>query len=400
MRLSPDNRGDFFCEPETRKRKRMGNKVHKFLVVPDKFRGSLSASQASHSIKMGLSAAVKDAPITEFAMTDGGDGFVDTMAKTKAGAKVIRLKTIDPTGQVLTAKCALLDENTALVGLSEASGINLISDGEKKPGKLTNIGTGNILAKLVERGYKTIIVGVGGSATNDGGIGLLIPLGFKFLNKDGKPIQPNGAGLAELAKIETPQTPFKTKFIVATDVENPLLGKTGASLQFAPQKGATEEEAQKLEANMKNLVAVAKKCLGKSMHDEPGAGSAGGCGYALMTFLDAEHINGFKLFAKYSEIEKHIRACDIVITGEGRFDMTDMQGKGPYELAKLAIKHKKKVWILCGESKIDENGLKEMGLEGVKIGQILPSAPNAVEAHNRAPKFLAALAKDFATNLK
>ena len=137
-----------------------------FLVAPDKFRGSLSAAQASHAIKMGISSAIPNATITEFSLTDGGDSFVDTVAKVKKGAKVIRLKTIDPTGQTLTAKCALLDDETALVGLTEASGINLISESDRNPATLTNIGSGNILAKLVERGYKTIIVGVGGSATS------------------------------------------------------------------------------------------------------------------------------------------------------------------------------------------------------------------------------------------
>ena len=284
----------------------MASKIRKFLVVPDKFRGSLSASQASHSIKMGINAVIKDAAITEFSMTDGGDAFVDTIAKAKKGSKVIRLKTIDPIGQTLTAKCALLDENTALVGLSEASGINLISDAERNPAKLTNIGTGNILEKLVERGYKTIIVGVGGSATNDGGVGLLAPLGFRFLDKDGNDISPNGEGLGKLAKIVKPEREFKTKFIVATDVANPLLGKDGASLKFATQKGATPEQAQKLEENMKNYVEVAKKCVGRSMHNALGSGAAGGCAYALMTFLGAERVSGFELFAKYTDIEKHI----------------------------------------------------------------------------------------------
>lgn len=378
----------------------MASKIRKFLVVPDKFRGSLSASQASHSIKMGINAVIKDAAITEFSMTDGGDAFVDTIAKAKKGSKVIRLKTIDPIGQTLTAKCALLDENTALVGLSEASGINLISDAERNPAKLTNIGTGNILEKLVERGYKTIIVGVGGSATNDGGVGLLAPLGFRFLDKDGNDISPNGEGLGKLAKIVKPEREFKTKFIVATDVANPLLGKDGASLKFATQKGATPEQAQKLEENMKNYVEVAKKCVGRSMHNALGSGAAGGCAYALMTFLGAERVSGFELFAKYTDIEKHIKASDVVITGEGKFDITDMLGKGPYELAKLALKHKKQVWIFCGEAEIGGDTLKKMGLEGVKIGELLPLAPNAVESHNRAPKFLSALAKDFVLQLK
>ncbi len=378
----------------------MANKVYKFLVAPDKFRGSLSASQASHSIKMGISSVLKESPITEFALTDGGDSFVDTIAKTKKGSKVIRLKTIDPTGQTLTAKCAIVDDNTALVGLTEASGINLVSDTERNPAKLTNIGTGNILDKLVERGYKTIIIGVGGSATNDGGIGLLIPLGFKFLDKDNNEITPNGEGLGKLAKIVKPEREFKTKFIVATDVANPLLGKDGASLLFSKNKGATEEQAQQLEQNMKNYVEVAKKCFGKSLHNEAGAGAAGGCGYALMNFLNAERISGFELLAKYTDIEKQIKANDVIITGEGLFDYTDALGKGPYELAKLALKHKKQVWIFCGETGIEEKDLPKIQLEGVKIGEILPLAPNSVEAHNRAQKFLATLAKDFVSQLK
>ena len=224
-----------------------------FLVAPDKFRGSLSAAQASHAIKMGISSAIPNATITEFSLTDGGDSFVDTVAKVKKGAKVIRLKTIDPTGQTLTAKCALLDDETALVGLTEASGINLISESDRNPATLTNIGSGNILAKLVERGYKTIIVGVGGSATNDGGIGLLIPLGFKFLDEKGQPIEPNGRGLAKLSEIVPPEKAIPARFIAATDVDIPLLGEHGAALQFARQKGANDSEIKELEANNKKL---------------------------------------------------------------------------------------------------------------------------------------------------
>ncbi len=375
------------------------SKTLKFLVAPDKFRGSLSASQAAHAIKMGILAETKDVQIMEYTLTDGGDGFVDTISKSIKGAKVIRLKTIDPTGQVLTAKCALLDDSTALVGLTEASGINLVSEPERNPAKLTNIGTGQILEKLVERGYKTIIVGVGGSATNDGGIGLLVPLGFKFLDKDGNDIEPTGEGLAKLDKIVAPERKFNTKFVVATDVANPLLGKTGAALAYAQQKGATAEEAEKLEQNMKRLVEVAKKCFGKSEHESAGAGSAGGCGYGLMTFLDAKRVSGFELFAKYANLEAAIKSCNVVITGEGIFDQTDMQGKGPYALAKLAAKYKKPVWIFCGSSPLTSAEIEKMGIPNVKIGQILPLAPNLVEAQNRAPKFISHLAREFVQKL-
>lgn len=371
------------------------SKLTKFLIVPDKFRTSLSASQASHAIKMSVLAYDKNATITEFSMTDGGDCFVDTIARAQDGAKIIRLKTIDPTGQTLTAKCAIIDENSALVGLTEASGINLVSPQDKNPGKLTTIGTGEIIAKLVERGYKTITVGVGGAATNDGGIGLLIPLGFKFLDAEGKDIQPNGFGLEKLEKIVPPATPIKTKFIVATDVVNPLYGKDGAAYQFAGQKGASKEDIVRLDNNLKKLAQVAKKCFGKSAHDEVGAGAAGGCGYALMTFLGAKRVSGFDLFAKSTNLEAEIKNCSVVITGEGKFDKTSTSGKGPFALAKLAGKYKKPVWILCGTSELTEKDLSAMKLDNVRIGQILPLAPNPLEAVNRAPRYLAQITRDF-----
>lgn len=370
-----------------------------FLVAPDKFRGSLSAAQASHAIKMGILSALPDASVTEFSLTDGGDSFVDTVAKVKEGAKVIRLKTIDPTGQTLTAKCALLDDDTALVGLTEASGINLISEADRNPATLTNIGSGNILAKLVERGYKTIIVGVGGSATNDGGIGLLIPLGFQFLDDKGQPIEPNGRGLAKLAEIIPPEKPLPAKFVAATDVATPLLGEHGAALQFSRQKGATDEEARELEANMKRLTEVSQKCLGKSLHDALGSGSAGGCGYGLINFLGARRVSGFELFAKYADLDRHVKACSVLVTGEGKFDKTDAQGKGPYLLAKMAEKHKKPIWVLCGAADISEQELAEMKFSNIKIGQIANIAPNIIEANNRAAKFLSAIAREFALEL-
>jgi glycerate kinase len=344
---------------------------------------------------MGILSEAKDAQISEYTLTDGGDGFVDTISKAVKGSKVIRLKTIDPTGQVLTAKCALLDDDTALIGLTEASGINLVSDAEKNPLKLTNTGTGQILEKLVERGYKSIIIGVGGSATNDGGIGLLVPLGFKFLDKDGNEIQPNGEGLGLLDKVVAPDKKFNVKFTVATDVDAKLLGKNGASLCYSLAKGADEKEAQILEQNMKNLVEVAKKCGFKSAHDEAGAGAAGGCGYGLMTFLGAKRVSGFDVFAKYVGLEALIKNCNVVITGEGKFDATDTQGKGPYALAKLASKYKKPVWIFCGSSPLSQKEIDAMGIPNMKVAQILPLAPNLIEAQNRAPKFLSHLSKEF-----
>ena len=162
------------------------------------------------------------------------------------------------------------------------------------------------------------ISGVGGSATNDGGIGLLIPLGFKFLDEKGQPIEPNGRGLAKLAEIVPPEKPIPARFIAATDVDIPLLGEHGAALQFARQKGANDSEIKELEANMKRLTEISQKCLGKSLHESPGSGSAGGCGYGLINFLGAKRVSGFELFAEYANLDK-VNPGSVILSGEMMF---------------------------------------------------------------------------------
>ena len=150
---------------------------------------------------------------------------------------------------------------------------------------------------------------------------------------------------------------------------------------------------------MKRLTEVSQKCLGKSLHDAPGSGSAGGCGYGLINFLGARRVSGFELFAKYADLDRHVKACSVLVTGEGKFDKTDAQGKGPYLLAKMAEKHKKPIWVLCGAADISEQELAEMKFSNIKIGQIANIAPNIIEANNRAAKFLSAIAREFALEL-
>ena len=178
-----------------------------------------------------------------------------------------------------------------------------------------------------------------------------------------------------------------------------VLGEHGAALQFARQKGANDSEIKELEANMKRLTEISQKCLGKSLHESPGSGSAGGCGYGLINFLGAKRVSGFELFAEYANLDKFVKECNVLVTGEGKFDKTDSQGKGPYLLAKMAEKHKKHIWILCGTSDVSEKDLEEMKLSDVKIGEIAKIAPNIIEANNRAAKFLAAIARDFALEM-
>ena len=374
--------------------------MKKIVVAIDSFKGCASSAALVEAVEEAVKEIMPACHVCKIPIADGGEGTVDALIQALQGERV-SCRVEDPLRRPIEATYGWVKATRlAVIEMAAASGLPLLRPEERDVMRASTRGVGQLITDAIHRGARHFLLGIGGSATNDGGIGLLIPLGFKFLDKDGNDIEPNGAGIAKLAKIVPPAAKISTKFIVATDISTPLLGENGAALQFAEQKGATREEAEQLEANMKHLVDVAQKSFGKSLHDAPGAGSAGGCGYGLMTFLDAKRVSGFDLFAKYADLESHIKSCNILITGEGKFDKTDAQGKGPYALAKLAAKYKKPVWIFCGSADVTDKDLANMKLSDVKIGQILPMAPNMVEAQNRAPKFLSHLARDFVAALK
>ena len=199
----------------------------------------------------------------------------------------------------------------------------------RNPEKTSNLGTGNLLALAVREGYPEILVGLGGSATTEGGISLAATIGYRFIDKDGLEIPLNGLCLAKLARIILPSCMPKMRFIVATDVDNPLFGPRGAAYQFAPQKGADPPMVKRLDAGLRRLARIVKRDLGKDFPMEPGAGAAGGCGYGLMTFFNAKRENGFQLVRRWGKLDASIRRHDLVITGEGRFDRTSLLGKAP-----------------------------------------------------------------------
>jgi glycerate kinase len=193
-----------------------------------------------------------------------------------------------------------------------------------------------------------MLVGVGGSATTEGGISLAAAIGYRFLDKRGREISLDGAGLARLDRIEPPGKLPRAKFIVATDVSNPLFGPKGAACQFAPQKGANPAMVRRLDAGLRRLARIVQRDLGRDVASQPGAGGAGGCGYGLMAFFHAKREDGFQLIRRHAEIDAIIRAHDLVITGEGSFDRTSLLGKAPSQLGHLARKLKKPIWALCG----------------------------------------------------
>jgi glycerate kinase len=322
------------------------------LIAPDKFKGTLTSEAAACAIERGLKRAWSGVKTTRVVLSDGGEGFVETMV-AQTGGKLRRSRTTDAVGRACTAMWGVLGNGTtAVIGLANASGIAQLRAEEKNPELTTNTGTGRLIAQAVQAGYREIVVGLGGSATTEGGISLAAAIGYRFLDEHGREIPLTGGGLASLDMIVPPVKMPKAKFVVATDVGNPLFGPIGAAVQFGPQKGADAAMVQRLDANLRQLAKIAKRDVGHDPAREPGAGAAGGCGYGLMAFFNARREDGFHLVRRLSGLDKLVRAHDLVITGEGCFDRTSLLGKAPCQLAQLAAKAKRPAWGLCGRANL------------------------------------------------
>ncbi len=318
------------------------------LIAPDKFKGTLTAEAAAKAIAKGLRRAWPKVKTTCFSLTDGGEGFMELMVR-QTGGRLRAMRTIDAAGRPCRAKWGVLGNGrTAVIGLTSASGLAQLPAHLRNPELTSNLGTGAQIARALREGYREILIGLGGSATTEGGISLAAAIGYGFIDKANKEIPLNGGGLANLARIIPPTKMPRARFIVATDVNNPLTGPHGAAHQFAPQKGADPAMVARLDLSLRRLARIVKRDLGKDFATEPGAGAAGGCGYGLMTFFNAKHENGFQLVRRLTQLDALIRRHDLVITGEGCFDRTSLLGKAPAQLGELARKLKRPVWALCG----------------------------------------------------
>ena len=322
------------------------------LIAPDKFKGTLTSEAAARAIERGLQRAWPGVKTSRVSLTDGGEGFVETMV-AQTGGCLLRSRTTDAVGQPCTATWGVLGNGTsAVIGLTNASGIARLRPDQRNPQTTTNAGTGRLIALAIKGGYREIVVGLGGSATTEGGISLAAATGYRFLDAAGGEIPLTGAGLALLARIVPPARRPRAKFVVATDVGNPLFGPLGAAVQFGPQKGADAAMVTRLDANLRRLAKIVVRDLGRDVAREPGAGAAGGCGYGLMAFFDARREEGFHLVRRLSGLDALVRGHDLVITGEGCFDRTSLLGKAPCELAYLARKAKRPAWGLCGRANL------------------------------------------------
>jgi glycerate kinase len=314
------------------------------LIAPDKFKGSLSARQAALAIAAGFGQSPAFI-IDCCAVADGGEGFADALATHWDRVEGVA----DPLGRPIPARCGWQDRQTAVIEMSEASGLHRLAAAERDPWQASSFGAGQLIGHAIAHGAERVLVGLGGSATNDAGAGVAAALGWQFLTSDGEPMEPRPANFLAIERIEPPENQALPRIVAACDVRNPLLGPEGASSVYARQKGADDRMIGHLEMALEHLAELVSEQLGVDHRHLPGAGAAGGLGYGLATFCKADLQPGFALVAQSLRLEQRIAASDLVITGEGRLDTQTLYGKAPAEVARLAKKHGKPVAVVCGQ---------------------------------------------------
>jgi len=336
------------------------------VIAIDSFKGSLSSIEAGNAVKEAICRLDKNAEVLVKPLADGGEGTVDALA-SGLDSKIIEIWVKGPLMTNVKAKyCILKNSNTAVIEMAAAAGITLVSDDEKNPLHTTTYGVGELIKDAIKRGCRHFIIGIGGSATNDGGVGMLSALGVQFLDKDNQPIALGAQGLKELCKISTENVVSELKectFNIACDVKNPLCGENGCSRIFAPQKGATPDMIDFMDAWLENYAELTKNVSDKSDKDFEGAGAAGGLGFAFLAYTNATLKSGIDIVLEETKIEEDIMLADVVVTGEGRLDSQTVMGKAPIGVAKLAKKYGKKVIAFSGCVTADADVCNEHGID-------------------------------------
>jgi glycerate 2-kinase len=323
----------------------------KFVLAPDSFKESMTAKKAALAMEKGVKAVFPDAECVIVPMADGGEGTVDSLISMKNG-EMIKTEVLGPLGESVIAEYGLLGEGqTAVIEMASASGLELIKPEDRNPLLTTSYGTGQLIKHALDKGVRRFLIGIGGSATNDGGAGMLQALGVSFKDENGKELSFGGGALGRLHTIDVSGLDERikhVKFDVACDVTNPLIGENGASAIFGPQKGATAEMVHALDQNLSHFADVMKEQLGQDIAHMDGAGAAGGLGAGLMVFLNAELKKGIDLIIEYTGLEEQVRGADYVFTGEGSIDAQTLFGKTPYGVAGVAKKYSVPVIAFAG----------------------------------------------------
>lgn len=372
-----------------------------FVLAPDSFKESMSAKEVCIAMENGLRKVYPEAEYIHVPMADGGEGTVQSLVDA-SGGQIYTKQVVGPLGQLVTAEYGILgDGRTAAIEMASASGIHLVDKADRNPLITTTYGTGELIRECLDRGIRSIIIGIGGSATNDGGTGMAEALGVRFLDENGEQLNRGGGSLDRLAKIDMSSLDERlqhTQLIVACDVTNPLCGENGASFVFGPQKGASPEVVRQLDANLAHYADIVNKQLGKDVIGLPGAGAAGGLGAGLLIFTQAVLQRGIEIVIEYTGLEQKLAEADLVFTGEGGIDFQTKFGKTPYGVASTAKAKGKKVIALAGYI---GQGIDTLYAEGIDaIFGIVPGASDLEKLLKEGPANVERTCENIARLLK
>ena len=353
----------------------------KIVIASDSFKGSLSSIEVAESVEKGILDVLPSCNVVKVAVADGGEGTKEALCQT-LGGKTVEIPVEDPIGRTINASYVILEDGvTAVLEMSSASGLTLLTPSERNPMRTSTYGTGQLIADALGRGCRRFLTGIGGSATNDGGMGMLKALGYRFLDDDGNELSGIGASLSKVCRIDDSrvlQAVHESEFIVACDVDSPLYGPDGAAYVFAPQKGADPEMVRALDDGLRHFAEVTAMYMNSSengssanlddgeyllvngnviqdMSSMSGAGAAGGLGYAFVTFLGARLKRGVDMVLDAIGFDKMIEGADLVITGEGRIDAQTLTGKTPYGVLQRASRQDIPVMALAGLVDLDDS---------------------------------------------
>ncbi len=350
----------------------------KIVIAPDSFKENLTSLEVASEIETGLKRVWPDALYVKVPMADGGEGTVQSLVDA-TGGEIVKCEVSGPLGDKVLASYGLLgDKRTAVIEMAEASGLPLVPKEKRDPLRATTYGTGELIADAIKRGVDEIILGIGGSATNDAGAGLAQALGVRFLNFGGAPIRDLIAGgdLDDVQAVDMSSVNpglKRVRISVACDVTNPLYGEKGASRIYGPQKGATPEMVERLDKNLTHFARVIKRSIGADVAERPGAGAGGGIGAGLMAFTNATLKRGVELVVAATRLEEHMQGADLAVTGEGRVDFQTAFGKTPAGVAAAAHKHGVPVVAIGGGLADDAGGVFAHGIDGLES-----ATPNAM----------------------
>ena len=340
--------------------------LKKVVIAPDSFKESLSALEVAEAIERGFRQIFPQVQYVKLPMADGGEGTVDSMVAA-TGGEIVTVAVTGPLGQPVQAFYGLLGEGeTAVIEMAAASGLHLAPKAQRDPRMTTSYGTGELILAALERGVKTIILGIGGSATNDGGAGMMQALGARLLDDNRQALPPGGAALAQLSYIDLSGVDPRLQQVsitAACDVDNPLCGANGASAVFGPQKGATPEMVTQLDAALRHYGTLLEQATGREVINTPGAGAAGGMGAALLGMLNARLRPGIEIVIETLQLEEALRDADLVITGEGRLDSQSIHGKTPIGVARVAKRFGLPVIGIAGSLSKDYQVVHQHGID-------------------------------------